>query len=62
MRLVFGQNKMWPGWLWWAVDIVLFWTLIAIAQMFFSMSRAKKQSPATPKLEESRAGKPPPET
>jgi len=31
MRIFFGQERMWAGWLWFAGDMVLFWGSIAVA-------------------------------
>jgi hypothetical protein len=31
VRLIFGQEKLWVGWKWFIVDIVVFWSLIGVA-------------------------------
>lgn len=31
MRILFGQERMWAGWLWFVGDMVLFWGSIALA-------------------------------
>ena len=31
MRMLFGQERMWAGWGWFAVDMVVFWGSIAAA-------------------------------
>jgi hypothetical protein len=25
MRLIFGQDRLWPGWKWFALDLIIFW-------------------------------------
>ena len=30
MRVLFGQDRLWAGWLWFAIDLVVFWgTIVA---------------------------------
>ncbi|HMP77494.1 MAG TPA: hypothetical protein PKE12_14450 [Kiritimatiellia bacterium] len=31
MRIFFGQERMWAGWLWFVGEMVLFWGSIAVA-------------------------------
>jgi len=30
MRFMFGQEKMWAGWMWFFIDMVAFWGSVAI--------------------------------
>jgi hypothetical protein len=25
MRLIFGQDRLWPGWKWFVLDLIIFW-------------------------------------
>ena len=31
MRIVFGQERLWAGWSWFLMDLIIFWGGIAIA-------------------------------
>ena len=31
MRIFFGQERMWAGWFWFAVDMLVFWGSVALA-------------------------------
>jgi hypothetical protein len=31
MRLLFGQERMWAGWVWFLAEMVIFWGSIALA-------------------------------
>ena len=30
MRLMFGQDRLWAGWAWFAIDLVAFWGCLAL--------------------------------
>lgn len=36
MRLIFGQDRLWPGWFWFGADLVIFWGSLGIAYTLVS--------------------------
>jgi hypothetical protein len=30
VRLVFGEERLWPGWIWFIIDMVVFWGTVLI--------------------------------
>lgn len=46
VRIIFGEEKMWVGWKWFIVDMVIFWGGIALAISLISFGvkeKAKKK-------------------
>ena len=44
IRFIFRHDDLWPGWWWFAADIVTFWSLIGLAYLLtkFAMSKDTK--------------------
>lgn len=40
-RIFFGQERMWPGWFWFATDLVVFWGSIALGSFVFGRRGSK---------------------
>ena len=38
LKLVLGQNYMWSGWVWFALDMVIFWGLIGLGLLIQNAS------------------------
>ena len=48
IRLIFGQERLWPGWGWWLTDFVWFWGGLGIAYGLFQLGeRTNMSGPAT---------------
>ncbi len=41
-RFFLGQDRMWAGWGWWAIDMFWFWGSMALAFFLFSAAQRKQ--------------------
>ena len=42
MRFVFDEDKLWAGWGWWAIDMLVFLGVISVAMKFFGLGKKVK--------------------
>lgn len=40
-RIFFGQERLWPGWSWFAIDLVVFWGSLALVSFIFGRRGSK---------------------
>jgi hypothetical protein len=38
IRFIFGQDRLWAGWGWFAIDMVVFFGVIALSQFFLKIA------------------------
>lgn len=44
MRLIFGQERLWAGWLWFVVDMLVFWGAVGLGALLISHSEKSAES------------------